>query len=456
MKRGILIAVAALVALAAAPALWLVLDNGGSDRRSAALVEPTASGDVGRLTLTSPKSGVLTIPVQSFSWGMVVPQSASTGQATGQARHNPLQIIKPIDANSPTLFSMLVNGENLSSAKLDLLNSGGAPYLTYNFANASVGNWDDDTSEKLTLYYQSFTASLVKAARPVAPAGQVIGQLTVPSLGTGSMPIVGFATGTISPRDPATGLATGKRQHKPVTIRRAIDGWDPAVLTKVAQGSAFPTVIVELQRPDANGAMQTYATYTYTNAVPSSVEDSGAAGCGRDAGAAVLLPESGTKDGWEHSGRRLGGGGRLGDEMKKVLVTLVAVGGLAVVSAMWLSRDDGSRVQAALTQTTVTDPISCDRARHVDACAALNRLLLDLDRDLAEIDRRQQSVNKQQVAIKENLHYRAATMNELSQQDALMLQAFLEKKSQLEQMISNVMKAYADTQNNLAAALKAS
>ncbi|MGZ8702107.1 MAG: type VI secretion system tube protein Hcp [Gaiellaceae bacterium] len=278
MKRGILIAVAVLVALAAAPALWLVLDDGGGDRRSAALVEPTASGDVGRLTLTGVKSGVLTIPVQSFSWGMVVPQSASTGQASGQARHNPLQIIKPIDANSPVLFSMLVTNENLSSAKLDLLNAGGAPYLTYNFANASIGNWDDDTSEKLTLYYQSFTASLLKAVRPVAPGGQVVGQLTAPSIGAASMPIVGFAAGVSSPRDPASGLPTGKRQHKPATIRRAIDSWDPAVLTKVAQGSVIPSLTVELQRPDANGVMQTYATYTYTNAVPSSVEDSGAAG----------------------------------------------------------------------------------------------------------------------------------------------------------------------------------
>lgn len=42
MKKGIVIAAVALVALAAAPALWLLLDDGGSDdRRAGALAAPT-------------------------------------------------------------------------------------------------------------------------------------------------------------------------------------------------------------------------------------------------------------------------------------------------------------------------------------------------------------------------------------------------------------------------------
>lgn len=47
------------------------------------------------------------------------------------------------------------------------------------------------------------------------------------------------------------------------------------------------------------------------------------------------------------------------------------------------------------------------------------------------------------------------SISELGQQDMLMLQQLMEKKNQLESMISNCMKANSDTQNNLAQALKA-
>ncbi len=277
MKKGILIGAVALVLVAAAPLLWLVLDNGGGDRRSAALVEPTAgAADVARFTATGQKSGVVTFPVQSFTWGLDVPMSS--GVPTGGARRAPLQMIKPIDATSPVLFSMLTTNDNLTSAKLELLNASGLAYMTYNFTNAGLANWDDGTSEKLKLTYESFTTALPKAARPTAPAGQVIGQVTAPSIGVGSMPIVGFATGVTSPRDLGTGQATGKRQHKPAMFRRAVDGWGPALLTKVGQGT-LGTITVELQRP-VDGTMKTYATYVYTNAVAASVEDAGAAGAG--------------------------------------------------------------------------------------------------------------------------------------------------------------------------------
>jgi type VI secretion system secreted protein Hcp len=278
MRRAIWIGAAIVVALVAAPVLWLALDD-GSDRTSAALVEPTAGGgNVGRLTLTGGQSGVVTFPVQSFSWGLTVPISG--GQQSGALRRVPLEIIKPIDPTTPTLFSMLVGNEAIQSAKLDLLNPSGAIYLSYTFANASVSNWDDTTSEKLTLYYQSFQTTLPKAARPAAPASQVVGQMTAPSLSPNPIPIVGFATGVTSPRDATSGLATGKRQHKPVTVTRAIDGVDPAVLQKFASNAALGAITIELQRPDASGVMQTYATYAYTNPVGSSVEDAGAAGGG--------------------------------------------------------------------------------------------------------------------------------------------------------------------------------
>lgn len=48
------------------------------------------------------------------------------------------------------------------------------------------------------------------------------------------------------------------------------------------------------------------------------------------------------------------------------------------------------------------------------------------------------------------------SMSELSQQDTLMLQQLMEQKSQLETMISNVMKAGSDAQSSLVSNLKSS
>jgi len=47
-------------------------------------------------------------------------------------------------------------------------------------------------------------------------------------------------------------------------------------------------------------------------------------------------------------------------------------------------------------------------------------------------------------------------LNELNKEDMYWLQKLMEQKSQLEQMISNTMKASSETQSNIAKNLKAS
>ena len=48
------------------------------------------------------------------------------------------------------------------------------------------------------------------------------------------------------------------------------------------------------------------------------------------------------------------------------------------------------------------------------------------------------------------------SLSEMNQEDMMWLQKLMEQKSQLEQMISNVMKAAAEVQSNIAKNLKAS
>ncbi len=226
-------------------------------------------------------SGTHVIPVRSFTWGIKVPHNVATGQASGQPRYQWLEVIKPIDASSPVLFRMLVNNENLTSAKLELQTPAGGDvfttYATYTFTNASVAGWDDTTSETVKLSFESAITELAKTARPAASMNQVIGQMTVPSISSKPVPIVGFATGVSSPRDPASGQASGKRQHKPVVVRRAIDALTAEVLTKAAQNGQLGSITIELRRLNPQtGVVETYGKYTYSNAVPVAVEDSGA------------------------------------------------------------------------------------------------------------------------------------------------------------------------------------
>jgi|GEM_PF-2008775 len=55
-----------------------------------------------------------------------------------------------------------------------------------------------------------------------------------------------------------------------------------------------------------------------------------------------------------------------------------------------------------------------------------------------------------------NLQTQKDAIIELNREDMLLLQKFMEKKSQLGQMISNIMKAASETQNNIVNNLKAS
>ncbi len=50
----------------------------------------------------------------------------------------------------------------------------------------------------------------------------------------------------MAPRDAASGLATGKRQHKPVTITKSIDKASPVLAKALASGTALSNVRIEV------------------------------------------------------------------------------------------------------------------------------------------------------------------------------------------------------------------
>lgn len=82
----------------------------------------------------------------------------------------------------------------------------------------------------------------------------------------------------------------------------------------------------------------------------------------------------------------------------------------------------------------------------------VNEKLVKLQASVKKLETTLSEANKLMNQIREQKQ----SLNELSQEDMLWLQTLMEKKSQLEQMISNTMKAAAETQANIAKNLKAS
>jgi type VI secretion system secreted protein Hcp len=76
----------------------------------------------------------------------------------------------------------------------------------------------------------------VPVRRPNGPAAPAVDAITGTIEVTGrvqrsfSAPIVGLSHEIVSPRDAATGFPTGKRQHRPVEIRKAVDRTTPLLV----------------------------------------------------------------------------------------------------------------------------------------------------------------------------------------------------------------------------------
>jgi len=89
------------------------------------------------------------------------------------------------------------------------------------------------------------------------------------------MPLVGFTMEVISPRDPATGLPTGKRQYAPLTIVKEWGAASPQALTAWANNETLTEVDIEFTRPatTASGGTEiVYQTVTLTDAAFGGID----------------------------------------------------------------------------------------------------------------------------------------------------------------------------------------
>lgn len=82
----------------------------------------------------------------------------------------------------------------------------------------------------------------------------------------GSIAVYGVDHEVLSPRDAASGLPTGKRQHKPFVIRKEIDKASPLLFKTLVTNETLTKVVLKFFAPTASGAEANNYTIKLTNA----------------------------------------------------------------------------------------------------------------------------------------------------------------------------------------------
>lgn len=90
--------------------------------------------------------------------------------------------------------------------------------------------------------------------------------------GAGKIRGVRFFSETISPRDAATGQASGKRVHKPILFTKEWDAASPQLFQALVTNEVLTNVLFEFIRTNENGEDVVHFTVRLTNANIASIK----------------------------------------------------------------------------------------------------------------------------------------------------------------------------------------
>ena len=81
-----------------------------------------------------------------------------------------------------------------------------------------------------------------------------------------SIMVIGFNHEVVSPRDAASGLPTGKRQHQPLTITKEIDKSSPLLMNALTNNENLTEVTLRFWQPSRSGQEVQFYTIQLKNA----------------------------------------------------------------------------------------------------------------------------------------------------------------------------------------------
>jgi type VI secretion system secreted protein Hcp len=96
--------------------------------------------------------------------------------------------------------------------------------------------------------------------------GKFKGEAAFSKFGAGKITGVAFFMETLSPRDLATGQASGKRQHKPIRFTKEWGAASPQLYQALVTNEVLKSVLFEFVRTDSKGAEEVHYTIKLTNA----------------------------------------------------------------------------------------------------------------------------------------------------------------------------------------------
>jgi type VI secretion system secreted protein Hcp len=103
--------------------------------------------------------------------------------------------------------------------------------------------------------------------------GLIRGECTISGL-ENTIVCIGFTHEVVSPRDPTTGLPTGKRQHKPLTISKYIDKTTPLFYSALVSNENLTEVSLNFFQTDSKNQTTNYYRIKLTNASLADIRSS--------------------------------------------------------------------------------------------------------------------------------------------------------------------------------------
>ena len=88
----------------------------------------------------------------------------------------------------------------------------------------------------------------------------------------GKIPALRFVYEVKSPRDAATGQASGKRQHSPITITKEWGAASPQLFQALVMIEGLESVLFEFIQTGTEGAEEVYYTINLTNATIANLK----------------------------------------------------------------------------------------------------------------------------------------------------------------------------------------
>ena len=247
--------------------------QGGPGAAGGKLDPPAASREpVGRLVLPGiagdgPQG---TIEVRSLAWANVLTGDWATGGgATAKPQWGDMVLAKAPDRSSAQLWKLAATGQQLATAKLELLSPGAqTPYATYSLKAVKATSFStlgsgEERRDEVALHFdpavQPNPAFTFDPAAPLPASSEPrVGRMTVDGI-PGEAALV-LDAWNVSPADP---LLFG-----PFVVSKAVDGASPALLSRFASGQHIPKVTIKLLQP---GSETISTTYVLTDVVVSSL-----------------------------------------------------------------------------------------------------------------------------------------------------------------------------------------